>query len=71
MTHTHSEITVGRRTRAGHASLDSLVQALGAAQAQPLAHLQLALLPQSLLQVQRSTLVLAQPQDAFSQLQRL
>lgn len=47
-----------------------LAQALGAGQAQPPAHLQLALQPQSLPQLQRSGLALAQPQDAFSQLQR-
>ncbi len=61
----------GRRTLAGRASLEYLVQALGAEQAQPLAHLQLGLQPQLLPQVQRSTLALAQPQDAFSQLQRV
>jgi hypothetical protein len=46
-----------------------LGQAFAAEQAQLPEHLQLALQSQALPQVQRSTLV-AQPQEAFSQLQR-
>jgi len=54
------------------ASLSSVYQTvLAVAQPQPSAHLQLGPQPQWVPQEQLSTLVLAQPQDAFSHLHEL
>jgi len=62
----------GRRPRQGHASFVSAFQTvLAAPQSQPPAHLQLGPQLQLLPQEQLSTLVLAQPQDAFSHLHGL